>query len=165
MVKQVVRYIKGYVAVRFSGKEKERFLNLCSVNHLILWNMEHVEKGYTAYMSIEDFKKLRPIARKTKTKVRIIRRFGLPFFFQKSKKRKAFFLGILLFCATIYLLSLRIWNIHVEGNITYSTSTILEYLEEHEVYHGISKQKINCSEIASMLRKNFTDITWVSAKV
>ncbi|MGI6010395.1 MAG: sporulation protein YqfD [Ruminococcus sp.] len=165
MVKQGLRYIHGYLQIRFSGEETERFLNLCSSSDMTLWNIQKEPDCQTAYLSIEDFRNLRPAARKTKTKVRILRRYGLPFFFQRNRKRKAFFLGILIFAFLIYLLSLRIWNIHVEGNSAYSTQTILTYLEENDVFHGISKKDVNCSEIAAMLRRHFPDLTWVSARI
>lgn len=165
VVKQGLRYIHGYLQIVIQGEETERFLNLCSAGGVTLWNIRQEPEGQTAYMSIADFKTLRPAARKTKTKVRILKRYGLPFFFQRNRKRKAFFLGIFLFCFLIYLLSLRIWNIHVEGNTAYSTQTILTFLEENEIYHGISKKDVNCSGIAAMLRRQFPDITWVSARI
>lgn len=165
MIQQCLRYAKGYVHINFYGEEKERFLNLCSANDIILWKLMPQGEGQMACMSISDFKKLRPISRKTKIKIRIAKKRGLPFFFQKSRKRKAFFLGILCFCALIYTLSLRIWNIHVDGNITYSTQTVLKYLEQENIRHGILKKSVNCAEVASMLRREFPNITWVSARI
>ncbi|MGI6006922.1 MAG: sporulation protein YqfD [Ruminococcus sp.] len=151
--------------ISFCGPEKERFLNLCSAGEMILWNIQNNSDRQTAFISIADFKKIRPLVRKTGTKVKIIKRYGLPFFFQRNRKRKAFFLGIFLFTFLIYLLSLRIWNIHVSGNSIYSTQTILNCLEENNIFHGIARKNVNCSEIAALLRRNFSNLTWVSARI
>ena len=165
MIKQGLRYIHGFVQIQFHGKETERFLNLCAAGDLTLWKIQKGTDAQTACMSVADFRKIRPAARKTKTKVRIVKRYGLPFFFWRSRKRKAFFLGMVLFLLLIYLLSLRIWNIHVEGNTIYSTRTILVCLEENNVYHGIAKRKVDCPEIAALLRKQFPRLIWVSARI
>ena len=89
----------------------------------------------------------------------------MPFFFQKSRKRKAFFLGVLLFVGLLYLLSCFIWNIHVDGNYANSTYSILEFLETRGIRHGIPKSRVDCAEIAAAIREEFSNVTWVSAKM
>ena len=59
----------------------------------------------------------------------------------------------------------RIWNIHIEGNVRNSTGEILDFLDKQDINHGMSKKKINCSEVAAAVRKNFPEITWVSARI
>ena len=73
----------------------------------------------------EDFFRLLPIRRKSGVRIRIQKKQGLPFFYRRSLKRKAFFIGIFLCLAGLYILSQFIWNIHVEGNYANSTQTIL----------------------------------------
>ena len=65
----------------------------------------------------------------------------------------------------LFLLSTRIWNIHVEGNVHNSTQSILNSLETMKVYHGMKREAVDCGYISSQLRKEFPDITWVSAKL
>ena len=116
-------------------------------------------------LSINDFFRLKNICKKTGTKIRITGKYGLPFFFYRNKKRKAFFIGILLSFLILFFLSGYIWNIHVEGNIHNSTQSILSYLEKIDVRHGVSKKNLNCAVIAEKLRGEFPNITWVSAKI
>jgi len=63
------------------------------------------------------------------------------------------------------MLSVYIWNIHVEGNTYYSTQRILSYLETQDIHHGIRKNYLDCAAIAAGLRQEFPKITWVSAKI
>ena len=65
----------------------------------------------------------------------------------------------------IFFLTGRIWNIHIEGNVRNSTGEILDFLDKQDINHGMSKKKINCSEVAAAVRKNFPEITWVSARI
>lgn len=111
------------------------------------------------------FQKLAPIHSKTHVRIHILEKRGLPFFLYKSWRRKCFLVGILLCALLLFWLSGRIWNIHIDGNVKNSTPQLLEFLDQQGVIHGISKKNVNCSEIAALLRKNYPDITFVSARV
>ena len=158
-------YRKGYVRIRFWGESPERFLNLCAYQKIPVWNLVSRDNAYEMNMTVEGFRHIRGICRKSHVKIKIIGKYGLPFFFYRNKKRKAFFLGFFLGLGLLFLLSRHIWNIHVEGNVYNSTQTILNYLEELDVRHGVLKKDLDCSYIAAQMREKFPDITWVSAKI
>ncbi len=160
-----LRYMKGYVALLMTGKEPERFLNLCAANRIDLWDLIHTEDGYRMKVSVRDYFRLGPLCRKTHSRVRILEKRGLPFLLQRCLKRKAFFLGFAIAAVLLYILSLFIWNIHVEGNYANSTWSVLEYLEESGVSHGILKSRVDCTAIAEGIREEFPNVTWVSARI
>ena len=161
----LIRYLKGYVHIRLISREPERFLNLCAHNRILLWRLVSRDGFYEMYLSAADFFRLHSLCRKSGSRIKVIGKYGLPFFLYRNRKRKAFFLGILLCMCLLYVLSLFIWNIHVSGNYANSTGTILAFLEQEGITHGILKAKLNCSEIAALLREEFSNITWVSAKI
>lgn len=165
MLLSLVRYIKGYLRISIIGYSPERFLNLCSHHHIYIWGLKPSGNRYEMYMSVAGFRKLKPIIKKTKTKVVILKRYGLPFFFHKYRKRKVFFAGAVGSVFAIYLMSCIIWNIHIEGNFTRTDETILEYLETQGVIHGMRKSKLDCAKIVRDIRKEFPDIIWVSASI
>ena len=157
---------RGFVKLSLSGEQLERFLNLCRGRGILLENIRPVEeKKLTAVISIEDFRRLAPIHRKTRVHIHILEKRGLPFFLYRSWHRKCFFAGILLCAVMLLWLSGHIWNIHIDGNVKNSTPELLEFLDQQGVIHGINKKSVNCSRIAAMLRKNYPDITFVSARV
>ena len=160
------KFVRGSVKISVSGEQIERFLNLCRARGLLLENVRlPEEKKLTARISIADFKKLAPIHSKTHVRIQILEKRGLPFFLYRSWRRKCFLTGILLCALLLFWLSGRIWNIHIDGNVKNSTPQLLEFLDQQGVIHGISKKNVNCSEIAALLRKNYPDITFVSARV
>ncbi len=93
MLLKIIRYIKGYIRIRVIGYSAERFLNACSHKGIFLWGLKPVDGAYEMNITIKGFRQLKPIIRKTGTKVVIVRRFGLPFFLHKYRKRKLFFGG------------------------------------------------------------------------
>jgi similar to stage IV sporulation protein len=117
------------------------------------------------YMSLKGFRKLRPIVRKTHTRIVLILRVGLPFFIHKYRKRKLFFLSLLLCLGLLYLYSSFIWDIHFEGNEKWTNETLLEFLETKEVSPHMLKSKVDCAQIVKDIRKEYDDIVWVSASI
>lgn len=133
-------YGKGYVRIKAYTQSPERFLNLCAYHKIKVWNLVNKNDIYEMNLSIQDFFRLKSICKKTGTRIQITGKYGLPFFFYRNKKRKAFFIGIFLSFFILFFLSGYIWNIHVEGNVHNSTQSILGYLEKIDVHHGASKK-------------------------
>ena len=93
---------KGFVWIRICGGEQERFLNLCRAKGIILEKLFFTQGELWATVSTKDFFRLSHVRRKAKVHIHILKKQGMPFFFLRLKKRKAFFLGILL-CISILI--------------------------------------------------------------
>ena len=145
MLNRLFKYLKGYVKIKVEGYSPERFLNLCNVHHYLIWNVDYHEMSYELYISVRDYKKIRPLARKTGTKIILLEKHGLPFFLHKFRRRKMFFCGLVICMVGIYGLSLFVWNIHFEGNITQNNEELLAYLESQGINHGVRKSKMICA--------------------
>lgn len=165
MLLKIIKFLKGYVKIRVWGYSPERFLNLCSNHDILIWDLRNCGEAYEMYMSVGAFRKLKPIVRKTKTRVHIAGRYGLPFFLYRYRKRKMFFAGIVLSCVLIYVLSLFIWDIRFDGNSVRTTEVLMEYLESRNLHHGMLKSRVDCEEIEKLLRNEFDDIIWASVEL
>lgn len=151
--------------LRVDGRSPERLLNLCTIHSIVLWNVANRASFYEMNMSVRDFKRLRPLVRKTGTRIKIVRKCGLPFFLYRFRRRKMFFGGMLFSAALVYTLSLFVWNIHFTGNVTQSTTELLAFLETLGVKHGVKKSDIVCETIETKLRNKYPEILWVSAEL
>lgn len=165
MLIKLIKYLRGYVKIKVEGYSPERLLNLCQVHKILLWDVENKGLSYEMCVSVRDYKKLRPLVRKTRTKIILLEKHGLPFFLYRFRKRKMFFIGMILCTAFIYALSLFVWNIHIEGNVTQNTEELLEYLETLGVEHGVLKSEIVCESIETNLRTRYPNMLWVSAEM
>lgn len=159
------RVFKGYVHICVMGGQPERFLNLCAARGILISRLYEENSDYHMNISVSDYRKLTAVRRKTHCKIHILSKHGLPFFFYRNRKRKAFFVGILLFVILQFIMSGFLWNIHINGNQKNSKETILNFLKTTEVYHGMRIGHISCARIAADVRGAFPDIIWVSAKI
>lgn len=165
MIRSFIRYLKGYVKIRIQGFSPERFLNMCSYHDIYIWGLVPVGTGYEMYISITDFRRLKPLARKTHSKVTLIKRCGFPFFLFHYRKRKLFFFGLLICIILLKVYSLFIWDIHFEGNEKWPDETLAEYLKSQGVAPLMLKSEVDCPGIVKNIRKEYNDIVWVSASV
>lgn len=162
---RIREYITGYLKIRIVGYSPERFFNMCSHHNIHLWNLTFCGHAYEMNLSVKDFRRLKPIIRKTKTKVKVIERAGFPFFLEKYKKRKIFVTGLIFCMLFLFFMTRFIWSIQIDGNYKYSDEEIVKALKMQSVCIGKMRKNIHCEEITTYLRRNYPDIIWVSASV
>ncbi|MGB4648964.1 MAG: sporulation protein YqfD, partial [Acetivibrionales bacterium] len=116
MLFRLWNYARGYVIIIVEGFFIEKFINICARRRILLWNVRiQKEHRVTARMSISGFRLIRPVARKTGCRVRLLKKTGLPFVFNKYRRRKAFFAGAVLFFILLNVLASFIWSIEISG--------------------------------------------------
>lgn len=164
-MKSLLRYFSGYVRVHLSGYATERFLNLCANHNIDIWDMIHGEDFYEFSMNLKDYFSIRPLVRKTKTRIRIIQKVGLPFFLFRYRKRKLFLGGMALGIGIIYIFSCYVWNVEICGNSTLSKETLCRYLESEKVHIGSRKKDIQCEELEAQIRQHFPEVIWTSVRL
>lgn len=161
-----IKRIKGTVEVEIEGFFTERFINLCKINNIKIWNLKTIVSGVVRFcIAIKDFKKLKPIARKTKCKINIISKKGLYFKFFKYRKRRLAFVLIFLFIAVSILSTTFIWDVEVTGNSYISTEKVYEALKEAGLYEGKSKINLKTKKVINSLRVSLSDIAWVGIEI
>ena len=141
-IKIILSYILGFLRISVEGYFIERFINLCVSKNILLWKTNREKSTFLkANITIRDFKKIAPIAKKTKCKIKIETKKGLPFIFNKYKKRKIFFVFLFLIVIAIIALSNFVWNIQVEGNSKIPTEEIIATLKQEGLDIGKLKRK------------------------
>jgi len=161
----ILKFLKGYLLVHLTGYAPERFFNMCGKRDILIWNLKSGEDGYYFNISVEAYKSLRPILKKTKTRAKIIERHGLPFYLYRYRGRKMFAFGVLLFLGMLFYTSRFIWNIEVNGNSYLSEETILDFLAEENADFGTKISDINCAELEEHLRTDYPEVIWTSIKI
>lgn len=165
MLVSLMKYFQGYVYVQLTGYAPERFLNLCGNHNILIWNLKPYGEGYTFCISVKGFLALKPILRKTRTHIKILKKVGVPFTTYRYRKRKIFFMGIFLFGILLYYLSGFVWNIEINGNSYLSNEVILDFLAEEECSFGTKKSDISCEALEEALRSRHSEVIWTSIKI
>lgn len=162
---EFLKYMRGYLRIRVWGFSPERFMNLCSNKGILLWNI--VREGDVYYMNInlKGFRSLRPIVRKTGTRVVILERYGLPFFLPKLLQRKIFVAGLFLAVAFWMWSSLYVWDIELEGNYQITTDVFQSFLTDNHVTIGTRKEQLDIENLEKEIRRQFPQVTWASARL
>ncbi len=165
-IKILLNYIWGYVNIFVEGYYIERFINMCKLKNIFFWNMKREKSSILhANIGIKEFKKIKNIARKAQCRVEIKRKKGLPFIFNKYKKRKIFLVLLVLVFILLILFSNFIWNIECRGLEKISEKEILEQLEYCGLKEGILKSKIDTKKIISDIRLLRDDIAWIGIEI
>ena len=154
-------YLKGYVIVEVRGVNGEKFLNLVTYHGMDLWNIQRQDDCIRFYTSIPNFKAMKRDAHKTKSRLKIIGKRGLPFFTYRYQKRKLFVIGIGVFIMMLWLLSSFVWLIEIEGNTRLNSIDILQTLESNGYSSGKLKSKMDLRKAETLLLKSYPDMIWV----
>ena len=157
--------VSNQVRCLVTGEETLRFVNLCRNNGIELRHLVRRENAIQMEIDAENFKKLRPLVRKTHVKIHILNRHGPAFFFYRHKRRWWFLLGMTVFAGMISMLSLFVWQIDIDGNRKYTDALILQALAQMDVKTGCRKSEIDLPKIEEELRIMYNEITWVSASI
>lgn len=162
---ELLKYLKGYVCIRVTGFSPERFMNLCSMREILLWNIRREEDAYYMCLSIAGFFKLRPIVKKTGTRVVIVKKNGLPFFVPKMLKRKVFLMGFFLAAFFWIWTSRYIWAIEIQGNFMITEDIMMDFLKNEQIFTGMKKSGLDIEALEKDIRKEFYQVTWISVKL
>ncbi len=165
IVLKVIKFFRGYLYVWLTGYSPERFFNLCGNAGIVLWDIEPEDDGYHFCISLQAFRRLRPMLRKSGTRIRIEKRIGLPFVSFRYRHHRFFLVGLASLFVVLFAMSRFIWMVDVSGNSHYSTQVLTDYLQQGGIGYGTLKSSIDCEEAELLLRDHFPDIIWVSVRM
>ncbi len=164
--KILLNIILGYVSIEVEGYFIERFMNLCNKEKIFLWGIKRSHSTKVRVnVGLKDFKRLKPIIKKTKCRVKINKKKGVPFLLHRYQKRKIFFALFLIIILSIILLSNFIWNIEVTGNNRIPKEEILSILQNNNLKIGKCKIGLKTNSIVQQIRLERNDIAWVGIDI
>lgn len=163
LFKILLNYILGFINITVEGFFVERFINNCISNNVFLWRIKRKNSTIlTANININDFKKIRNISRKTKCKIKINSKNGLPILIHKYRKRKLLLILIIPIVLAILISSRFIWNVEIEGLENINKEEIIYQLSNEGVSIGKNKSGINTKKVIDNIRLKRSDISWMA---
>lgn len=154
MNNKLKKYKRGIITIEIQSHIPEKFINLLWRNGVQIKNIR--KKSITNMsmdINLKDFQLIDDIAKKTKTKIKILNRRGTSFLFIKLRKRIALVFGFFLFFSLIYFLSTFIWKIDIQTENNLSPYEIRQKLISYGIYPGIRKDKIDVYNIQKKIYK------------
>ncbi len=165
--KIILCYMLGYVRVTIEGYYIERFINICTNNKILIWNIKREKGGLKIFLNVglSDYRKLVQVAKKTKCKVKILRKKGVPFLLNRYRKRKIFALFLIIVISLILMSSNYIWNIEIQIEENQEIEGIEEDIQQAGLIIGKAKSKISTSDIIKQIRLKRDDISWIGIEL
>lgn len=152
----------GYVEINVTGPFCERFITLCGMHSRDIWDIRRNKECVTCFAMAKEYKNLRYEAKMSGSKLKISKKYGLPFLLKNNRHRRGIFVGLLLSLIMIYVLSGYVWNIDITGNSTLSSEAVKSSLSEFNVYVGMKKKNIDPRNIKEGIMAKYDGVSWMS---
>lgn len=167
MVFKGFKWAKGYVKCSLKGKYHELFINMSIKNELRIWDFNVKENNEAEFsIGLDDFFKLKPILKKTFSKIHIKEKVGLPFLLKSLQKRKGLMISFSLFVLLVYLFSSIIWIIDINGNKRITDEKVEQVINGIGIHQGMFKFQLpDSKEIQEKILQELQQTAWVGVKL
>ncbi|HJV44623.1 MAG TPA: sporulation protein YqfD [Bacillota bacterium] len=158
-----LRWFNGYLIIILRGKRIERFINLAIQKRIQIWNIARYDeqRGKLA-VKLDDFFRLKPLLKETGCRVRVMGRYGLPFFYRRVRQRYAFFIGFIAFISMLFLLSNMIWSVEVTGTEKIPKYKVVEIADKIGIAQGkFSFMLDDPDKIQGKLMEQIPEASWI----
>lgn len=155
-------FCKGYSEIQVEGYFVERFVNLCLIRNIKIWDIKKVTEG-TIKLKIDEknLKEIEELLKITYSKMKIVRKEGIPKIKKLYRKRYGFILISVLSYMVVSIFSLFIWDIEIIGNKNIKTAEIYELLANEGLKTGVLKEKVDYKTLKNNVYINRNDILWI----
>ncbi len=163
---KIPEFLKGTVEIKATGDFLERFLNVCMRRGIFLTSIKRIGKReITARIGIKGFKAIRPVAKKTRTRVRVVNREGMPFILHRYKNRRLALVGVAVFVVLMWYFSSHIMGISIYGNQRLSSAEIEKGLKEFGLFRGAATRSLEPRLVQNKMMTAFDDIAWIGVNI
>lgn len=166
LIRILLNYILGYIRISVEGYYIERFINICRNNKIAIWNLKMYKNiKLELNIGIGSFKEIIKIAKKTKCRVKILKKRGMPFLLNRYRKRKIFFGLLILIFLFIFISSNFVWNIEIIEENNNQLVGIKDDIINSGLEIGSLKSKIDTKEVINKIRLLRNDIAWIGIQL
>lgn len=157
---KLLRLLRGYVLFTASGGFFERFLNQLSQRNISIWEMQTTPEQITGRVFAKDYKALAQMAKKCGVRIRVSERYGIPFVYQKYRKRVGLLIGLGAFLILIVVMQNFVWTLDVVGNDRNSTERVEYVLKELGLRPGAFLPALDINDIKNKAVIELDGIAW-----
>ena len=125
---------KSTIEIEIEGYFVERYINLCRSYNINIWNIKQLSAGKLRFTSYaKDLKKMKNIVKKSKCKLKVVKKSGIYFKLFKYRKRRIAMYIFISLIILMYTSSKFIWKIDLTGAYSITSDEILNTLKEQGV--------------------------------
>lgn len=161
-----VRWIAGWIRVRITGAEPERFLSALAERGIPFWNAAPPEDFVLELQMPARWGKLvKPLAEHMGCKGEILEKKGLPRMLRRGLGRRLLLTGLLLGFCLLAVSRLFIWDIEISGCETLSERAVREALAECGVDIGKPWMNLRQDVLRNSMILRLPEIRWMTVSL
>lgn len=162
---KLLRLLKGYVEFCAEGGFAERFLNLCRLRGINLWNIKNTGDKVEACATVSEFENISVPAENSGMKITVGKRRGLAFWLKRHKWRCGVAVGLILAVFCVWFMSGFIWEVEIIEVEGVEIEGLSESVSELGVKKGVRKSGIDILEVQEKLLARHSELSWVSLNI
>ena len=162
---RLLRRIRGFVRFSLRGGCPERVVTLAAREGVLVRDLHKTADGVSAYVDAKDYRKLRRHAKSNGCRMRVEKKFGLPFLFVRGRRRSGLIAGAVAAALLLALLSRSVWVMDVRGNSAVPEGEILYVLRRQGVYPGAFKSDIDLISAEQNALLELPELSWLAVNL
>lgn len=159
------RYLKGYIHFCAEGGFSERFLNLCQINGVSLWQVENDGVKVSAFTSSNQLELLNEIAGKSGMEIIVDKEKGVRTLINQHKWRVGVLIGLCVIILFFSYMSKFIWEVEIVGGSGVNVESFTQELERYGIKKGVKKSSIDLVEVERRLKSDYDNFSWVNVNI
>ncbi len=162
---KLLRLLQGYIIFEATGGFTERFLNLCKINNINLWNVKNNGVKIVAFTTEAEFELLKNPAHNSGMEIKLIKRCGLKHFIIAHKWRSGAIVGAVIVLTFILFMSTRVWTVETVSVSGVKIKGFTDAVGELGIKSGAKISQIDTEEVEEALLERFPQASWVSVNI
>jgi similar to stage IV sporulation protein len=162
---RIANYLNGVVRVKICGPVPEKFINLCLARGIFLWSITKHNDDVLADIRLPDFFRIRPLVRKSLSRIEVVGYRGFPFALKRLKRRKMLVVGAVVFFVLLHVLTSYIWFVDVTGQNRFSGDQIKMIARASGLKPGAAKDRVDVRGIENQILLQAPQIAWVGVSL
>lgn len=160
-----LRLLKGYIIFCAEGGFPERFINLCRIKGVSLWNVKNDGVKVRAFTTEKEYELVKNAAENSGMALKIEKKCGLKFFAINHKWRCGALFGVFMAVFFWAVMSGFIWEVEILEVEGVNVENFTETLSEFGVKPGARKAKIDIQDVQNKLMNEYKELLWVSVNI
>lgn len=158
---RIKEFLQGYVRVEVKGKNPERLVNLCLSAGFPMWDFTPGESSVFFCTTLQRYKDIHRLARRSRCVPRVVRRTGLPFFLGKIKRRPTALLATMVVAVALLYLSGAVWSFQVSGADKVEPSKVLASAASAGLVTGARRNRVSTEAVEAAIMDQNPELAWV----
>lgn len=167
MLRRLIAFLVGTVRIEVRGGRLAWFLNLALERGISLRGIRRGEDRMAAVLTVSDFRRLRPVARGSRSRVRVIGKYGFPILAHRLRARPVLLAGVVACLGFMLWVSGHIWvvEVRVAGPQYLDPRAVAAVAAEAGLKRGAWRSRLDLEQVRRHMEGRMPETSWVVLRI